>query len=223
MWRALAVLVRNAVPFTMISAAASATPFFFSWEYHSPVRSGATIVELLLYHLFRGMCEGLIVCATVQALSGGRVRSDVSIWRGLRRIESVLLTSMLTLVITAIGFVLLVIPGLIAVVAWFVAIPACVVERLGPVQSLKRSVTLTRGCGWRIFAAFCAILIVNFTVNWVIGALTPRDPAWLFAAARFGCFVLTNAYEAVLVAVVYYQLRVVKDGTHPSGIAAVFD
>ena len=34
------------------------------------------------------------------------------------------------------GFILLIVPGLILFTMWFVATPACVVERLGPMRSL---------------------------------------------------------------------------------------
>jgi hypothetical protein len=223
MWRALAVLSRNIVPFSIISAAAGATPFFYAWRHYGPVRSGATVLEVLLFPVFHDLGLALIVYAAVLALSGRRVRFDVSIWRGLQRAGPVLVTSVLTLGIMLIGFVLLLVPGLIATVVLYVAIPACVLERLGPVQSIKRSVSLTRGCGWRIFAVSYAVLIVTIAGNWLIGVLTPAAPGWLPPALAFGWMMLSNAYEAVLIAVIYYQLRIVKDGTDPSGIAAVFD
>ena len=144
-------------------------------------------------------------------------------WRGLRRIGPVVLTATLSGVIGALGFLLLVVPGLIATVVMFVAIPACVIERLAPIRSIRRSAALTRGCRWQIFAVLAAIVVVSVIVNWLIGALTPGAPSWLLPAVAFGWMVLVNGYEAVLAAVIYYDLRIVKDQLDADRIAAVFD
>ena len=38
-----------------------------------------------------------------------------------------------------VGLMLLIVPGLILMVMWYVAVPVCVVERAGPIGSLGRS------------------------------------------------------------------------------------
>ena len=41
-------------------------------------------------------------------------------------------------------------PGIMLMVRWFVAVPACVVERIGPSGSMKRSAELTSGHRWKV-------------------------------------------------------------------------
>lgn len=50
-----------------------------------------------------------------------------------------------------VGSLLLIIPCLLLVCIFAITIPACVVERLGPFESLERSAELTRGSRWTIF------------------------------------------------------------------------
>ena len=47
----------------------------------------------------------------------------------------------------AVGFasILLLVPGLMVLSAFYVALPACVMERTGPIESLSRSGELTKG------------------------------------------------------------------------------
>jgi len=50
-------------------------------------------------------------------------------------------------------------PGLIVFTMWFVATPACVVERLGPFRSMGRSRQLTKGHRWKIFGTIVLIFV----------------------------------------------------------------
>jgi hypothetical protein len=48
---------------------------------------------------------------------------------------------------------------------WFVATPACVIERLRVFQSLGRSRTLTKGHCWRIFGIFLLLFAVGLVIK----------------------------------------------------------
>ena len=67
---------------------------------------------------------------------------------------------------------LLVIPALILYVMWFVAIPVCVVEQLGPFRSLGRSRQLTKGHRWKILGLLLVILIPALIVGAILGGIT---------------------------------------------------
>jgi uncharacterized membrane protein len=57
--------------------------------------------------------------------------------------------------------VLLIVPGLILYTMWFVGFPACVVERLGPWTSLRRSRELTKGYRWKVLALALLFPVLN--------------------------------------------------------------
>ena len=224
MSRAFDVLFGNFFVFIIISAIASAPLFLFALAPTSGIKSVAAIVGVLLHFVLSALCQAMIVYATFQALRGRPVRAGESMARGLQRLGAVLLTSILTGIIVALGTILLVIPGIIASVIMCVAIPACIVERLGPIESIERSSYLSRGFRWPIFGAFFAIGIAGIIANALITALTKgSELVWLDPAISLVWNTLVTAYQTVLVAIIYHDLRVVKDGIDLEHIAAVFD
>jgi hypothetical protein len=224
MSRGFEVLFGNFVVFVVISALAAAPLFLFALAPTGGAKTAGTIAGLLLHFVLSALCQAMIVYATFQALRGRPVRAGESIGRGFGRLGPVLLTSLVTGVIVALGILLLVIPGIILSVIMCVAIPACVVERLGPSQSIERSSYLSRGYRWPIFGAFFAIGIAELIADALITNLT-KDSAsvWLSPAISLVWNTLLTAYQTVLVAIIYHDLRVVKDGIDLEHIASVFD
>src|SRR5207248_4850854 len=109
------------------------------------------------------------------------------------------------------GFAAFVVPGVIAMIAWFVTAPACVVERLGPIASLGRSSVLTKGFRWKILGVLLifeiAVLVPMFLASFVVARIA--GPAAV--ALLEYCFqMLGAALAAILAAVLYYELRAIK-------------
>jgi hypothetical protein len=223
--RAFEVLFGNFFAFVAISAVASAPILVYDLSKAGHVVAGAYAwTEVLLQFTLTALCEAMILYATFQALRGRPVRPGESIARGLQRFGPIVLVTVLNTLIVALGSLLLVIPGIIASIILCVALPACVVERLGPIESMQRSSALTRGYRWPIFGAFLAFGIVIIIVAALIGGLTAGSSLiWLPAVVTFVWNTLTQAYQTVLVAIIYHDLRVVKDGIDLEHIAAVFD
>ena len=67
------------------------------------------------------------------------------------------------------GLILLIVPGIMLMVAWAVAVPALVVERCGVIDALRRSAELTKGSRWKIFGLFLIILVIYWIVSVVVG------------------------------------------------------
>jgi len=107
-----------------------------------------------------------------------------------------------------------------------VTLPACVVERLGPIKSMKRSAYLTKYHRWRIFGMLC-LLIVAFAVAfllWIGITLAVGGMVGTVAQALWLMFlVLIKTFNALIVAVTYYELRVAKEGVDIDQITAVFE
>jgi hypothetical protein len=139
------------------------------------------------------------------------------------------------------AFVLLIIPVIILYLMWFVATPACVLERLGPFGSMGRSRALTKGHRWRIFGLILVILIpalivagviaavmagLGISVNLRIGVFFDLSRTLNTVAAQVVSLIWTaiwTAFYAILVAVAYHDLRVAKEGVDTEQIAAVFE
>jgi Sec-independent protein secretion pathway component TatC len=81
-------------------------------------------------------------------------------------IGTLILNGVLAAIAIAIGFALLIVPGLILITIWAVVAPAIVVERRGAIEAFGRSRELVRGHGWPVFGAivlaYLTVLIVSF-------------------------------------------------------------
>jgi hypothetical protein len=71
----------------------------------------------------------------------------------------------------AIGFVLLIVPGLILITIWAVTAPAIVVERRGAIEAFGRSRELVRGNGWTVFAIIAITYVVTRLVSYLFGGI----------------------------------------------------
>ncbi|MGA7239188.1 MAG: hypothetical protein WBY44_26135 [Bryobacteraceae bacterium] len=172
--------------------------------------------------MFSALSQAVVVYATFQDLRGREVNPVESFSRGLGRVVPAIATSILEALAVAIGLVLFLAPGLIALAAFSVALPICVVERAGPLRSLSRSAELTRGYWWPILGVALAIIIVSAVVGLAIRAALPASglPATI-AAWAWNVFV--TAYSSVYAANLYHDLRAVKEGIGIQEIASVFD
>jgi hypothetical protein len=85
----------------------------------------------------------------------------------VRLLPLVLLGSIVGLGFTF-GLVLLIVPGVILYVMWWVAAPALVVERLGVVEALRRSAELSSGARWKIFGIELLLGVVSWMITTIL-------------------------------------------------------
>lgn len=124
----------------------------------------------------------------------------------------------------AVGFVLFIVPGFVLLIMWYVANPACIVERLGVFASMERSSALTKGHRWAIFGTWLLLTIAGAVLGSVVGAVVGLiGSAGLGTAASLAWSALATAFGMIFVVVAYHDLRVAKEGIDIRQIAAVFD
>jgi hypothetical protein len=122
----------------------------------------------------------------------------VEFTQALRRLPQILAVLLLAAVAILLGMVLLILPGLYLGVALSLALPALLLEQMGPIDALKFSLHLIRGHWWRtaviytitlvlmIVFYFLAAILVVVAVQFIRGA----DVALMSAAARVLIIVL---------------------------------
>lgn len=114
-----------------------------------------------------------------------------------------------------IGFILLVVPGLILITFWSVGAPAIVVEGIGPIDAFGRSWRLVRGNAWPVFGALLVVLLIVIVVGVVLAAIaTPigngEASTWI---ASIVSTTITAPIFAIAVTVLYFELA---GGTSPA-------
>jgi hypothetical protein len=167
---------------------------------------------------------GAIVYGVVQNLRRQSFSIEQSMDMALRRLAPLVCVSIAATVLTVLGAMALIVPGVILFCMCYVAVPACAVERAGVRASLSRSFYLTKGYRWRIFGTVLAMTVVGGILGGVaillgMRVLGPASGVLLQQAFQ----AVASAFGAVVVGVVYYQLRVAKDGVDIEIIAGVFD
>ena len=129
--------------------------------------------------------------------------------------------ALLTALGTVLAALLFVVPGIIVACMLYVAVPVCVIEKAGVFESLNRSGELTRGYRWQIFALWALVTVIagiaQIVLSWFVGVTL-----W-GKLLTFGWQVFAAAFGAVLVAVIYHDLRVTKEGIDIDSLANVFD
>jgi hypothetical protein len=178
----------------------------------------------ILWFLLMAICQAAMIYGAFQAMRGQDFGIGESIGRGLRRLLPVILTSICAVAVTGIGLMLLLVPGFIFLTMFIVAIPACVVEGLGPFRSLGRSRALTKGRRWRLLGLFLALFflaaIVRIPVELLLHAIGGQI---LGGIGSFLYSAVATAYELMVIVVAYHDLRAEKEGVDVEQIASVFD
>ena len=154
-------------------------------------------------------------------------------WQGaartaLRRILSILAAGIVFGIVIGVGFILLIVPGIIlmASLAWFDA--ALMIEKTGPMAALGRSWRLVSGERGRIVLAGLVFLLLQIVVFGVIGVIL-----YFLISGPFGASAEYAAYlarqivtwiaipmTAAFTAVVYLDLRVRQEQLDKEGLAA---
>jgi hypothetical protein len=224
---AFGVLTSHFFLFLSVSAIANLPLLYLYYQmalHRGEGRFEYILLETLSEHVFGALCQAMVVFATFQHLRNKRVQILDSVSHGLAPFASVIGTSLLVTIIVAIGTILLFVPGIIASTMLSVAIPVCVVERVGPLRSLSRSRNLTDGYKGSIFGVYFAIGIANWILSFAVGAsFSSRDAAGMYAVALYTWLTLVTCFISIVSTVIYHGLRSTKEGIDIHEIAAVFD
>ena len=84
---------------------------------------------------------------------------------------TLLAISILFVIGLIIGFILIIIPGLILLTIWSVTVPVEVLEHRGVLNSFRRSRELVRGNGWNVFGVIVIVWVIAILVSFLVGLL----------------------------------------------------
>jgi hypothetical protein len=121
------------------------------------------------------------------------------------------------------GFLALILPGIWLTIAWSVAYPVMLVEGTGGVAALKRSFKLVEGFWWstlgRLAVSYVLVTVFSTIAGLVFllpAALAIDDTSFgalvLESAANFVVSLVTTPFIAAVATLVYFDLRVRKEG-----------
>ena len=159
---------------------------------------------------------------------GGELEPGPAIRATGRRFLVLLAVFFLTLVLKAVGLLLCVVGVLVPMTFFLVTTPAVMVEELGPIQAMARSVTLVRPRFWPVMGVgIVSGLLASFLGNILA---TPFSLAALALGYRWGWILvaiggilpalITTPFVAIVATLVYFDLRIRNEGFDLQMIAA---
>ena len=169
---------------------------------------GASIAIAILFWALNVLYQGMVV-QLVQDVEAGR--SGHSVGDLLRSVEPVLLplmgVSILYALGVAIGFVFLIIPGLILLVIWSVVAPVTVLERPGVFAAFGRSRELVRGNGWNVFGVIVIVGLAVIVVSLATGLVAASLGSVGGALVQWAVTAAVAPVSALAASVLYFALR----------------
>jgi hypothetical protein len=194
---------------------------------------GAAIVAALLglaggIGLFLGWIINLIAAFLVQAalvkavqdVRDGRV--DLNLGETVSAVLPYLLpvaaASILAGIGISIGFILIIVPGLVLLTFWSLIVPSIVIGGEGVFGSFGKSWRTVRGYAWHVFGTYVLVFLILIVFNIVLGLVLLALP---LVARNFISNVVSGTlvapFLALVVTLIYYRLTAVHEARDLGG------
>ena len=191
---------------------------------------GASFFSSLVLMVVSALVQGALTRATVSAAEGRRATFGESFAAAAHVLLPLIGLSLLFGIAVAIGFVLLIVPGVILLLMWAVSVPALVVERQGVFAAFARSAELTKGARWKILGLFLVIGVAYLLVSYVfrlfgLDMYNTASPTGLTIGNLLGSIIvgtISNVLWGTIQPSLYVELRQWKEGTSAEKLAEVF-
>ncbi|MHC5039284.1 MAG: hypothetical protein ACYTHM_18410, partial [Planctomycetota bacterium] len=123
--------------------------------------------------------------------------------------------------------ILWVVPAIIIYLVFFVSVPAVLLEDVGPVQAMQRSIVLMREIKARTFLVYVFLVLVAMIfgcgVLLPITLASPNTGQIVSSVIQVILPVFTTLFMAAIVVVTYFDGRVRQDGFRFENLAELFD
>jgi hypothetical protein len=176
---------------------------------------------------------GAAMLCAVSWLDGNRASISACMRRGGAVFLLLFFLYALIYLACALGAVFLIVPGIFVATLVAAAPPAAAIERMGILDALRRSASLTQGNRWRVMFLLAAGFGANFGISRLYGLVSRAivtaaagqyAPIALFSiitGAMFGAVSIMTM--DVGLAAIYHGLRTAKEGPVSRNLAEVFD
>jgi hypothetical protein len=171
---------------------------------------------LLAVFLISPLISALHIHAVAEVDAGRTPRlSDIAA-RGLRVLPTAAATAIMTTLGITLGFVALIIPGIILTFRWYVAVQAAAIEHDGWLPAIRRSRELTRGVYGHLFGFSIAIGLIA-EVPLLLGRVAVTGHDTLVAAFIGGVLLhaFALAFTALATALLYFDLAARQEAASP--------
>jgi hypothetical protein len=151
----------------------------------------------------------------VQDVRDGRVDLDLSqtVRAAGPYILPVIGASILAGIGITIGFILLIVPGLILLTYWCLIVPFIVLAGSGVIESFGNSMRTVRGYAWRVFGTYVLVFLILIAFGIVLGFILAALPVfWRSFVNNTVSGTLIAPFLALVATLIYYRLTAAHAG-----------
>ena len=186
-----------------------------------------TLIWVKVFMLAFLVASAASQAATIVAVSQVHLDRPTSVMDSYARVKGRILAVIGIMmgvgIAVGIGFLLLIIPGVILALMWSLTVPVAVLENKGMSESVSRSAELAKGDWGRIFVVYLLILVLSIAVSAVIqwpillliatakGTMVTALGQVAGAVATFIAQCLIGPLMTIALSLIYYDERVRKE------------
>ncbi len=223
--RSFSLLMKDVVPFTVLAILITLpqTLFNLATATDNPLDVSRTnlTISMILGLVLGPLATAALTYGVFQRLRGRDTSIGECIGKGLSFLIPVVGVAIVTGLAIGLGFLALVVPGIILACGLFVAPVVAVIEKTGVGASISRSWEITQGYKKTIFCIFILLAIVSWGLNFILTKAVGAGAVGILVGVPFYGFVA--AFWATLQVVAYQELRGEKESTDLEELASVFD
>lgn len=166
------------------------------------------LILLVAGFVFTGMIVELVasVEAKTKTDAGSLLRSVMPV------LGSLIIVSIVAAVCIVVGFLLIVVPGLILITIWSVFAPVVVLERPGGLGALGRSREMVRGNGWQVFGVIVILYVVIAVVELLAVSIAKTGGTGVTVIVTVVLDMLVAPISSLAAAVMYFELKRLTEG-----------
>jgi len=179
------------------------------------------LVSYIAFILLSIVLQAALIVATANDLGGKPVNFADCVNRAIGKLLPLIGLGIVMTIGLGIGFVLLIIPGIILYLMWMIAVPVVMVENKGVFEALSRSRELTSGSRWKLLGMIIVFIVFAIIVAIPFGIFALISPSLALIGNALAAAV-TSAVSSAGIAAIYLELRNNKEGTDTSTLADVF-
>lgn len=189
--------------------------------FTSPGAIFTSMIGYIVFLFLSIVLQASLIVASANDLAGRPVNFGECVNRAVAKLFPLIGLGIVVAIGVSIGFVFLIIPGVILYLMWMVAVPVLMVENLGVFESLSRSAALTKGSRWKLLGLIVVFFIFSMIIAIPIGVISLISTSLSLVSSAL-LSTVSAAVGAAGIAAVYIELRGSKEGTNSDQLASVF-
>jgi hypothetical protein len=165
-----------------------------------------SLIAAAIAVIISAVLQAALTRGAALAAVGDPVDTEASYQYGFKRFGSVLWISILVGLVVGIGFILLIIPGIIFLTMLAVTIPALIVEDQRGTSAMGRSWNLVKGHFWHVLGTIVVAALITGVVGAILGLLGGSNwfLQWIFGSIAQ---IITAPFAALVTVLLYVDLR----------------